>query len=88
MNLPEGEYVKEFRFIFGEVKEGFQEVENPKVNAKVNEGLANNKIFVNDTYVTATYVETELKAEDDAHTIVYKKVDIDKDLLPKTGIDD
>ena len=88
LNLPEGEYVKEFRFIFGEVKEGFQEVENPKVNAKVNEGLANNKIFVNDTYVTATYVETELKAEDDAHTIVYKKVDIDKDLLPKTGIDD
>lgn len=88
LNLLEGEYVKEFRFIFGEVKEGFQEVENPKVNAKVNEGLANNKIFVNDTYVTAMYVETELKAEDDAHTIVYKKVDIDKDLLPKTGIDD
>lgn len=88
LNLLEGEYVKEFRFIFEEVKEGFQEVENPKVNVKVNEGLANNKIFVNDTYVTATYKETELKAEDDAHTIVYKKVDIDKDLLPKTGIDD
>lgn len=87
LSLPEGEYVKEFRFVFGEVKEGFQEVENPKVSVKVNEGLANNKIFVNDTYVTATYVETKLIAEDDAHTIVYKKVDIDKDLLPKTGID-
>lgn len=88
LNLPEGEYVKEFRFIFGDVKEGFKEVENPKVNAKVNEGLANNKIFVNNTYVTASYIETELRAEDDAHTIVYTKVDINKDLLPKTGIDD
>ena len=89
IELEEGEYIKEFRFLFGKVKSGFTQVESPKVYAKVNEDVQNNKIFVNKTYVTASYEDTELKADDDSHTVVYTKEDINKEIeLPKTGIDD
>jgi len=88
LGLADDEYVSEIRLIFGEVKEGFQAEVTPIIKAKVNEDVQNNKIFVNETYVTADYMNTKLNAEDDAHTIVYtKKPDIDKE-LPKTGIDD
>lgn len=86
LELSEDEYVKEFRVCFGKVESGFTQIESPKVLAKVNEDVQNNKIFVNNTYVTASYQETKLESKDDAHTIVYTKTpDIDKE-LPKTGI--
>ena len=50
--------------------------------------MQNNKIFVNRTYVTADYQKTELKAEDDAHTVIYTKKPNTEKELPKTGIDD
>jgi len=88
LGLEEDEYVKEFKLVFNtEVKEGFEATTTPVVKAKVNEDVQNNKIFVNNTYVTASYQETELKAKDNAHTVVYTKTpDIDKE-LPKTGMD-
>jgi len=87
IEVAEGEYVKEFRVIFGKVKSGFTHVESPKVTAKVNEDVQDNKIFVNKTYVTASYQETKLGADDDAHTVVYtKELPTDKE-LPKTGLD-
>ena len=58
LNLQEGEYVTEYRFIFGDVKEGFREEEKPTATVKVNEDLANNKIIVNDCYVNGKYVDT------------------------------
>lgn len=86
VELSQGEYVTQFRFIFGKVKAGFTENIAPKVFAKVNEDVQNNKIFVNRTYVTAIYQKTELQAEDECHTVVYTKEDINKEIeLPKTG---
>lgn len=86
VELADGEYVTQFRFIFGKVKAGFKEDAAPKVFAKLNEDVQNNKIFVNRTYVTATYQETELQADDECHTVVYTKEDINKEIeLPKTG---
>ena len=88
LGLQDDEYVTEFRLVFGEVKAGFEADITPIVKAKVNDDVQNNKIFVNDTYVTADYMETELEAEDDAHTIVYTKtptVETEKE-LPKTGM--
>ena len=67
------EYIKEYRICFGKVKQGFTQVEAPKIFAKVNENVQNNKIFVNRTYVTASYQDTKLGAKDDAHTVVYTK---------------
>lgn len=86
IELSEGEYVTQFRFVFGTVKAGFTENTAPKVLAKVNENVQDNKIFVNKTYVTATYKETKLQADDECHTVVYTKEDINKEIeLPKTG---
>ena len=86
LGLEEDEYVTEYRLCFGHVKSGFTQVEAPKLTAKVNEDVANGKIFVNDTYVTATYKETDLEDEDDAHTVVYKKTPtVPEKELPKTG---
>lgn len=88
LGLKEDEYVKEFKLVFDtEVKAGFEATTTPVVKAKVNEDVQNNKIFVNNTYVTASYQETKLEAKDNAHTVVYTKTpDIDKE-LPKTGMD-
>lgn len=88
LGLEDDEYVKEFKLVFDtEVKEGFEATTTPIVKAKVNEDVQNNKIFVNNTYVTASYQETKLEAKDNAHTVVYTKTpDIDKE-LPKTGMD-
>ncbi len=86
LGLEDGEYVEEFRLVFGKVKSGFEATITPIVKAKVNEDVQNNKIFVNNTYVTADYQETELKAEDEAHTIVYTKTPETEKELPKTGM--
>lgn len=88
LGLEADEYVKEFKLVFDtEVKAGFEATTIPVVKAKVNEDVQNNKIFVNNTYVTASYQETKLEAKDNAHTVVYTKTpDIDKE-LPKTGMD-
>lgn len=86
LELAENEYVTQFRFVFGKVKAGFTEVDAPEVVAKVNEDVQNNKIFVNKTYVTAMYQETKLEADDECHTVIYTKEDINKEIeLPKTG---
>lgn len=88
LELNEGEYITEYRFLFGKVKAGFQETEKPQTIVKVNENLANNKIFVNNTYVNGTYEKTKVEDKDEAHTIVYtpteKEIPEDK-ALPKTG---
>lgn len=88
LELKEGEYVTEYKFLFGRVKSGFQEIDKPQTIVKVNENLANNKIFVNNTYVNGTYEKTKLENKDEAHTIVYTptetKIPEDK-ALPKTG---
>ena len=86
LGLEDGEYVTEYRLCFGHVKSGFTQVEAPKLLAKVNENVQNGKIFVNNTYVTATYKDTDLKDEDEAHTVVYKKTPVTPEKeLPKTG---
>ena len=87
IELKKDEYIKEFRIVFGDVKEGFTNIEAPKVLAKVNEDVQNNKIFVNHTYVTAMYQETKLEAKDEAHTVVYTKEKTKDKILPKTGLD-
>lgn len=87
LELEEDEYVKEYRICFGKVKQGFTQVEAPKLFAKVNENVQNNKIFVNRTYVTASYQDTKLGAKDDAHTVVYTKTPAKDKELPKTGLD-
>ena len=86
LNLQDGEYVTEYRFVFGDVKEGFREEEKPTATVKINEDLANNKIIVNDCYVNGKYVDTPLEDEDDAHTIVYTPEKNKEVELPKTGM--
>ena len=86
LDLQDGEYVTEYRFIFGDVKEGFREEEKPTATVKINEDLANNKIIVNDCYVNGKYVDTPLEDEDDAHTIVYTPEENKEVELPKTGM--
>lgn len=88
VELENDEYITEYRFIFGTVKKGFQELESPNATVKINENVANNKIIVNKTYVNATYEEIFLEDNDEAHTIIYKKIEtsIPKGKpLPKTG---
>lgn len=87
LELENDEYVTEYRFLFGKVKSNFQEIEKPKATVKVNENLANNKIFVNNTYVNGTYEKTKVEHKDDAHTIVYTPEKIADKVLPKTGLD-
>ncbi len=86
LNLQDGEYVTQYRFVFGDVKEGFREEEKPTATVKINEDLANNKIIVNDCYVNGQYVDTPLEDEDDAHTIVYTPEENKEVELPKTGM--
>ena len=86
LNLQDGEYVTEYRLVFGDVKEGFREEEKPTATVKINEDLANNKIIVNDCYVNGKYVDTPLEDEDDAHTIVYTPEENKEVELPKTGM--
>ena len=86
LNLQDGEYVTQYRFVFGDVKEGFREEEKPTATVKINEDLANNKIIVNDCYVNGKYVDTPLEDEDDAHTIVYTPEENKEVELPKTGM--
>ena len=86
LDLQDGEYVTQYRFIFGDVKEGFREEEKPTTTVKINEYLANNKIIVNDCYVNGKYVDTPLEDEDDAHTIVYTPEENKEVELPKTGM--
>ena len=86
LNLQDGEYVTEYRFVFGDVKEGFREEEKPTATVEINEDLANNKIIVNDCYVNGKYVDTPLEDEDDAHTIVYTPEENKEVELPKTGM--
>ena len=86
LDLQDGEYVTEYRFVFGDVKEGFREEEKPTTTVKINEDLANNKIIVNDCYVNGQYVDTPLEDEDDAHTIVYTPEENKEVELPKTGM--
>lgn len=86
LDLQDGEYVTQYRFIFGDVKEGFREQEKPTATVKINEDLANNKIIVNDCYVNGKYVDTPLEDEDDAHTIVYTPEENKEVELPKTGM--
>ena len=86
LDLQDGEYVTQYRFIFGDVKEGFREQEKPTATVKINEDLANNKIIVNDCYVNGQYVDTPLEDEDDAHTIVYTPEENKEVELPKTGM--
>lgn len=86
LDLQDGEYVTQYRFIFGDVKEGFREEEKPTATVKINEDLANNKIIVNDCYVNGQYVDTPLEDEDDAHTIVYTPEENKEVELPKTGM--
>ena len=86
LDLQDGEYVTQYRFIFGDVKEGFREEEKPTTTIKINEDLANNKIIVNDCYVNGQYVDTPLEDEDDAHTIVYTPEENKEVELPKTGM--
>ena len=86
LNLQDGEYVTQYRFVFGDVKEGFREEEKPTATVKINEDLANNKIIVNDCYVNGKYVDTPLEDEDDAHTIVYTPEKNKEVELPKTGM--
>ena len=86
LNLQDGEYVTEYRFVFGDVKEGFREEEKTTATVKINEDLANNKIIVNDCYVNGQYVDTPLEDEDDAHTIVYTPEENKEVELPKTGM--
>ena len=86
LDLQDGEYVTEYRFVFGDVKEGFREEEKPTATVKINEDLANNKIIVNDCYVNGKYVDTPLEDEDDAHTIVYTPEENKEVELPKTGM--
>ncbi len=86
LDLQDGEYVTEYKFIFGDVKEGFREEEKPTATVKINEDLANNKIIVNDCYVNGKYVDTPLEDEDDAHTIVYTPEENKEVELPKTGM--
>ncbi len=86
LDLQDGEYVTQYRFIFGDVKEGFREEEKPTATVKINEDLANNKIIVNDCYVNGKYVDTPLEDEDDAHTIVYTPEENKEVELPKTGM--
>lgn len=86
LDLQDGEYVTQYRFIFGDVKEGFREEEKPTTTVKINEDLANNKIIVNDCYVNGKYVDTPLEDEDDAHTIVYTPEKNKEVELPKTGM--
>lgn len=87
LGLAEDEYVKEFKLIFGDVKEGFEATTTPIVKAKINEDTPNNKIFVNNTYVTASYQETKIDAKDSAHTVIYTKTPAKDKELPKTGLD-
>lgn len=61
LGLQEDEYVTEIRLIFGNVKSGFQATTTPIVKAKVNEDVQNNKIIVNETYVTADYYKTKIE---------------------------
>lgn len=86
LDLQDGEYVTQYRFIFRDVKEGFREEEKPTATVKINEDLANNKIIVNDCYVNGKYVDTPLEDEDDAHTIVYTPEENKEVELPKTGM--
>lgn len=86
LDLQDGEYVTQYRFVFGDVKEGFREEEKPTATVKINEDLANNKIIVNDCYVNGQYVDTPLEDEDDAHTIVYTPEENKEVELPKTGM--
>lgn len=88
IELEKGEYIEEFRLVFGDVKKGFCEEIQPKVYAKVNDNVKDKKIFVNKTYVTASYKDVKMRDDDEAHTVVYTKEKVDTTKpLPKTGYD-
>ncbi|MDO5555228.1 MAG: prealbumin-like fold domain-containing protein [Clostridia bacterium] len=86
LNLSDGEYVKEFRFVFDNpVEKGFKN-SGTKITATANADLINNQIFTNKTYINATYLAVKLSDKDEFHTIVrIPEVENLTGVLPRTG---
>lgn len=86
IELPEGEYIEEIRFVFeNPVEKGFKN-NGTKIIVTANNDLINNQIIENHTYVTADYLETKLKDEDEFHTIIrIPEPPKKEEVLPRTG---
>jgi uncharacterized surface anchored protein len=80
--LKDGEFVTEFRLVFGTVQPDFHEMESPKVQTKVLDTIENEKPFVNKTDVGGRYGKNWVYATSSWVVVAYSQAKGD---LPKTG---
>lgn len=86
LKLADNEYITEYEFRFGTVIPGFKEEKNPKIICKVLDNLENGYEFINNTYLTASYMEEKIEKKDNWKTIIYNKKTPIAVKLPKTGV--
>lgn len=84
LGLASNEYVTEFRFEFGTVKPGFQEVKQPFIMCRVLAELPDEYTFVNRTEVGGRYGGKWTYDRDAWVTVVFKNEE--PRTLPKTGV--
>lgn len=83
--LEDDEFVTEFKFDFGTVDVGFENIEQPNVYVKLNSNIENNDKFTNKTKIEGVNDDNVVYDEDFCSTSVYKeKIEVIK--LPKTGM--
>ena len=82
LGLAGGEYVTEFRLVFGEVQPGFHEVTGPKVQVKVMDTVENGRKFTNKVDVGGWYIDKLIYDTDGWTCVSYNRPRGD---LPKTG---
>jgi len=81
LGLRNDEYITGFTFIFGTVKAGFAQVEQPQVYVRVLDTLPNQYQFANKTDVGGKYGREWVVGNSTCVTTVYKK----PEPLPRTG---
>jgi len=85
LKLQKNEYITDYEFRFGTVKEGFQEIESPILYCDMLDGLGNGFVFSNYTKVSGNYFEEYVEDNDEWTTITYfKEIQLEK--LPKTRL--
>ena len=83
LGLAAGEFVTEFRLVFGEVQPGFHETTSPRLRVRVLDNLEHGSTFVNRVDVGGRYLGKWVYDIDGWTTVVWSRP---RGPLPRTGL--
>lgn len=83
IDLKKNETIEEIKIEYGKVEIGFQSIIAPTIITKVNNGLKEKEIIVNETNISGKYNNYDVKSNSNCNTIIKEKIVNKK--LPRTG---